>query len=74
LAINTRRFMPPDSVMILSSRLSHRERSRRTFSIWLGLGASPYRPRLKLTVARTVSNMSVCNSWGTSPIFERVAR
>ena len=30
--------------------------------------------RLKVTVSQTVSNMSVDNSWGTSPILVRAAR
>jgi hypothetical protein len=47
LAISTRRFMPPDSVMILSSRLSHSDRSRSTFSRCAGSGGRPNRPRLK---------------------------
>src|SRR3954452_17361964 len=33
LAIRTRRFMPPDRVLILSSFLSHRDRSRKTVSM-----------------------------------------
>ena len=37
LAIITRRFMPPDSVMILESFLSHSERSFSTFSICAGI-------------------------------------
>ena len=74
LAISTRRFMPPDSVMILSWRLSHSDRSRSTFSRCAGFGARPNRPRLKQTVPHTVSNMSVCSSCGTRPIFERVTR
>ena len=36
LAIITRRFMPPDSVLILASFLSHSDRSRSTFSICAG--------------------------------------
>jgi len=38
------------------------------------LGAQPNRPRLKLTVAHTVSNASVVISWGTSPMARRVKR
>ena len=53
LAIITRRFMPPDSVMILSLRLSHSDRSRSSFSMCAGSGAQPNSPRLKLTVAQT---------------------
>ena len=34
----------------------------------------PNRPRLKLTVAQTVSNVSVVSSCGTSPIIDRAAR
>ncbi len=74
LAIITRRFMPPDSVMILLSRLSHNDRSRRTLSISAGSGGLPNRPRLKRTVASTVSNASVLSSCGTSPICLRAAR
>ena len=73
-AINTRRFMPPDNVMILLSFLSHSDSSRSTFSICAGLAALPNSPRLKLTVFQTVSNMSVDNSCGTSPIIDRTAR
>ncbi len=40
--------MPPDSVMIGASRLSHSDRSRSTFSMKAGFGARPNRPRLKL--------------------------
>ena len=72
--MSTRRFMPPESVMILSSRFSQSERSRRTFSRCAGSGARPKRPRLKFTVAHTVSNMSVCSSCGTSPMRDRVSR
>ena len=71
LAISTRRFMPPESVMIRSWRLSQSERSRSTFSRCAGFGARPKRPRLKHTVAQTVSNVSVVSSCGTRPIFER---
>ena len=53
LAIITRRFMPPDSVTILESFLSHSDRSFSTFSIWAGFFGLPNRPRLKLTVAHT---------------------
>ena len=74
LAIITRRFMPPDSVMILSSRFSQSESSRSTFSMKAGLGARPNRPRLKLTVDHTFSNVSVASSCGTRPISERAAR
>ena len=74
LAIITRRFMPPDSVTILASFLSHSDRSFSTFSIWAGFFGLPNRPRLKLTVAHTDSNASVCSSCGTSPISERAAR
>jgi hypothetical protein len=38
LAIITRRFMPPDRVMILLLRLSHSERSRRICSSLAGSG------------------------------------
>ena len=36
LAIITRRFMPPESVMIFASFLSHSDRSRSTFSMTAG--------------------------------------
>ena len=39
-----------------------------------GFGARPNSPRLKLTVAHTVSKESVVSSCGTRPIFERAAR
>ena len=74
LPIITRRFMPPDSVMIRESFLSHSDRSRRTFSITAGSRGLPNRPRLKLSVFHTVSNMSVVSSCGTSPILARAAR
>ena len=74
LAIITRRFMPPDSVWILESLLSHSDSSRRTFSICAGFFGLPNRPRLNDTVAHTVSNASVVSSCGTSPISERAAR
>ena len=44
LAIITRRFMPPDSVMIFASFLSHSDRSRSTFSMMAGLRGLPNRP------------------------------
>ena len=74
LAISTRRFMPPESVMILLSFLSQSERSLRICSISAGLGALPNRPRLKLTVAQTVSKASVCSSCGTRPMVARAWR
>ena len=74
LAISTRRFMPPESAMILLSFLSHSDSERSTFSRYSGLGGRPNRPRLKRTVAHTLSNASVDNSCGTSPIFMRAAR
>ena len=74
LAISTRRFMPPESVMILASFLSQSESSFSTFSIWAGFFGLPNNPRLKLTVAHTDSKASVCNSCGTSPIMARAAR
>ena len=74
LAIITRRFMPPDSVTILLSFLSHSDRSFSTFSICAGFFGLPNRPRLKLTVPHTVLKASVCSSCGTSPISERAAR
>ena len=74
LAIITRRFMPPDRVMILLSRLSASDKSRSSPVMKAGFGARPNRPRLKLTVAQTVSNESVVSSCGTRPILERAAR
>ena len=71
LAIITRRFMPPDSSMILALRLSQSDSSLSTFSTWAGLGAQPNRPRLKVTVAITLSKASVCSSCGTRPILRR---
>ena len=44
LAIITRRFMPPDSVMILASLLSHSVRSRSTRSQCAGSGALAEQP------------------------------
>ena len=66
--------MPPDSVMILLSFLSHSDSSFSTFSMCSGLAGLPNRPRLKLTVAHTVSKASVVSSCGTRPISERAAR
>ena len=60
--------------MILASFLSHRLRSRSTFSRWAGFGTLPNRPREKRTAAQTLSNASVDSSCGTSPIFERAQR
>jgi hypothetical protein len=74
LAIITRRFMPPESAMILASFLSQRDRSFSTFSTYVEFGGLPNRPRLKLTVAQTLSKASVDSSWGTRPIFWRAAR
>ena len=74
LAIMTRRFMPPDKVMIRLSFLSHSDSSFRIFSMCAGLAGLPKRPRLKDTVAHTVSKASVVNSCGTRPIMARTAR
>ena len=74
LAIITRRFMPPESVMILASRFSHSERSRSTCSMMAGFAGLPNSPRLKRTVLATVSNMSVASSCGTRPMVLRAAR
>jgi hypothetical protein len=68
LAISTRRFMPPDSAMILESFLSH---SDNCFSAPSRCGPGsglPNRPRLKETVAHTVSKASVVSSCGTRPM------
>ncbi len=62
LAIITRRFMPPESVMILASRFSQRERSFSSRSMRAGSGFLPNRPRLRRTVAVTVSKASVVSS------------
>jgi hypothetical protein len=74
LAIMTRRFMPPDKVMILASRLSHKDKSFRTLATRSGSARLPNRPRLNVTVAQTVSKASVVSSCGTRPISERAAR
>lgn len=74
LAISTRRFMPPDKVEILLLRLSHNDSWRSTDSRYCGLAGLPNRPRLKRTVAHTVSNASVASSCGTSPMLARAAR
>lgn len=74
LAIMTRRFMPPERRRIWVSRLSQSERSRRICSIRAGSLGLPKRPRLKETVARTVSKASVVSSCGTRPILARAAR
>ena len=74
LAISTRRFMPPDSVMMVESFLSHNDSDRSTFSMWPGSGGRPNSPRLNETVAQTDSNASVWSSCGTSPIKARAAR
>ena len=74
LAIITRRFMPPDRVMILLSRLPVRDKSLNNPVMKSGFGARPKSPRLKLTVAQTVSKESVVSSCGTRPILERAAR
>src|ERR1043166_2528384 len=74
LATSPRRFMPPESVMILLLRLSQSDRPRSTRSMCAGSGPRLKRRRLKLTVAHTVSNMSVVSSCGTRPIFARAAR
>ena len=66
--------MPPDSVMILLLRRSHSDNCFSTFSMCAGSSRLPNRPRLKETVAHTVSKASVVSSWGTSPIIDRVAR
>ena len=60
--------------MILLLRLSSNDKSRSSPSMNAGFGARPNSPRLKVTVAQTVSNASVLNSCGTRPIMERAAR
>ena len=74
LAIITRRFMPPDSMRIIASFLSHSDSSLSSFSMCAGSGALPNRPRLKLTVFHTLSKASVLSSCGTRPIRLRAAR
>ncbi len=74
LAIITRRFIPPESCIIIDLRLSHSERRLSKSSIRLGSRGRPNRPREKLTVDHTVSKASVVNSWGTSPIRVRASR
>ena len=74
LAIITRRFMPPDSVMMRASRLSHSDSWRSSASSSGGFGGLPNRPRLKATVLSTDSNESVLISCGTRPIALRAAR
>ena len=59
LAIMWRRFMPPDSVMILASFFSHSDRSFRSFSISAGLRGLPNRPRLNDTSSHTFSKALV---------------
>jgi hypothetical protein len=56
LAISTRRFMPPESVMILASRLSQSDRSLQHL-LDQGRIRLAEQPRLKVTVDQTVSNM-----------------
>ena len=73
-AIMTRRFMPPDSVMILLSFLSHSDSERSTFSQYAAFFGLPNRPRLNIVVSQTVSNASVASSCGTRPIRSRAAR
>ncbi len=74
LAIMTRRFMPPDRVMIFASFLSQRDRSFSSCSMNGLFGALPNRPRLRVTVAHTVSKASVVSSCGTRPMAERALR
>ena len=74
LAISTRRFMPPDSAMILVERLSHNDSDFSTRSTTAGSRGLPNSPREKATVPATVSNMSVESSCGTSPIRSRACR
>ncbi len=74
LAIITRRFIPPDSSIILELRLSHSDIRRSSCSIIAGSRRLPNSPRLKLTVDSTLSNASVVNSCGTSPMRLRAWR
>jgi hypothetical protein len=66
--------MPPESVMIVSLRFSQSDRSLSSCSMNAGLGAQPNKPRLKLTVAHTLSKASVVSSCGTSPTLARALR
>ena len=65
---------PPESVMILASLRSQSHRLLSTRSRWAASRGRPIRPRLKVTVAHTVSKASVVSSWGTRPILRRAAR
>ena len=60
--------------LLFATVLSHSDKSRNICSIYAGFAALPNRPRLKLTVAQTVSNASVDSSCGTRPISERASR
>ena len=75
LAIITRRFMPPgqghDLVVLL---VPQRQVACSTLLDIRGSAGLPNRPRLKLTVAHTVSKMSMVSSCGTRPIIARAAR
>ena len=74
LAIITRRFMPPDSVMILESFLSHSDSSLQHLLDVAGIARLAEQPAAEATVAHTVSNASVVSSCGTRPISARAAR
>lgn len=74
LAISTRRFMPPESVIRRLRRLSHSDSDFSTRSMWAGSFGLPNSPRLKLTVSHTVEKASLVSSWGTSPIRRRAWR
>ena len=55
LAIITRRFMPPDSVMIFESFLSHSDRSRSTFSMNGRIARLAEQPAAELRACSTPS-------------------
>ena len=74
LAIITRRFMPPDSSLIMRVALVPQRQVAQQLLDERGFGGRPNSPRLNATVARTVSNASVGSSCGTSPIIDRAAR
>mmetsp|Transcript_22582 Transcript_22582/g.36836 ORF Transcript_22582/g.36836 Transcript_22582/m.36836 type:complete len:104 (+) Transcript_22582:581-892(+) len=74
LAINTRRFMPPDNSRICASRLSQSDRRFRISSTASSLRPLPKRPREKRTVLITRSKGSSAISCGTSPIKPRALR
>ena len=73
LAMRTRRFIPPDSVIFRLSRLSHKERRFKIASMRPSSGARPNSPREKRTVPLTFSKGSIMISCGTSEIWRLAA-